>query len=453
MDFFALDVGSSFIKAAWLDLDAAEITVWKKTPTPPFLPPEHPGQKALSLPVLCDTVKAILEEAYLLRPFEGVVFSSQMHGLQLFSKDMMPVGACSTWQDESAAYSPAGGPSPVEKLRADKGFREIGVELSTAHTASQLLAAKMRGVTSPLYVTSPADALLDALTEEFLPTHPTIAHAFGLYDPDRGVWDEKLIERHGLSGFAFPAIVKDETRPVGSLTIHGHKVALFAPLGDQQAAVLGNLPGDNDLLLNIATGSQVICLEDVSCPGPYERRPYFAGRIFRTVTHIPAGRMLNAIIDFFEDTCLRLTGEATDRNLLWARATEAVGRLSGTTLHFNTALYQTYGASSGGSVTGITPENLRFDQIFYAAYKDVARNFAESYQVMAEPEKHIHSIILTGGVAQRSPFLARMISEAFGAEAALSPYPDEVLTGLLRFALYASGKCPTLAATSEKIKP
>ena len=454
MDYFALDIGSSFIKAAWLDLDKAHVVVWKKVPTPPFLPSEIPGEKALSPEVLVSTVRSLLEEAYRLRPFEGIVFSSQMHGLQLFHTDGTPYGLMHTWQDETAALPMKDGESAVDRLRKEpfaSAFRKIGVELSTAHTVSQLYAARLRGLEGNFTVASPADAVVDLLCGEFLPVHPTIAHAFGGYDPDRGLWDKALLASLFPESFRFPEILRDETSPVGSLILAGHEVRVYAPIGDQQAAVLGNLPGDNDLLLNIATGSQVISLETEAAPGQYERRPYFEGRIFRTVTHIPAGRMLNCLIDFFEDACYRLTGEATDRSLLWARATEAVGKLGGTALHFDTSIYNTYGASSGGSITGITPDSLRFDQILYAAYQDVARNFAESYRVMAEPGKKISSIRLTGGVAQRSPFLTGMIADAFGAEASLSPYADEVLTGLLRLALRVSGAYPTLAATAERV--
>ena len=59
-----------------------------------------------------------------------------------------------------------------------------------------------------------------------------------------------------------------------------------------------------ELSLNISTGSQVSLLTETPLPGNYQTRPYFAGRFLNTITHLPAGRSLNALVELLGELAL-----------------------------------------------------------------------------------------------------------------------------------------------------
>ena len=67
------------------------------------------------------------------------------------------------------------------------------------------------------------------------------------------------------------------------------------------AAILGALLQRDELSLNISTGSQVSLLKPKVEFGNFQTRPFFDGRFSITITHIPAGRALNALVKLLSE--------------------------------------------------------------------------------------------------------------------------------------------------------
>ena len=63
----------------------------------------------------------------------------------------------------------------------------------------------------------------------------------------------------------------------------------------------GTLLQPSELSLNISTGSQVSLLKSGVAFGNYQTRPFFDGRFLATITHIPAGRALNALVGLLSE--------------------------------------------------------------------------------------------------------------------------------------------------------
>lgn len=456
MPYFAVDVGSSFIKTAWLDLDEAVVLSGEKMRTPPFLPADVHGIREISVDAVAALVRAAIERAAAQRPIQGVVFSTQMHGMALSRPTGVPVGQFVTWQDERACATGADGLSAIAYVRqarfADM-LRETGAQPGASHTVCQLAAMRRAGLEGPLCLSLLGDALIARLCGHPVPMHVTNAQSTGLYHLAGKAWHKALIDALGLGDLRLPPLA-DGRQPVGWMRTPGGKVPLYAAVGDQQAAVLGAMPARAELLLNIATGAQLVCLDDAPHTGLYELRPFFEGQYFRTVTHIPAGRMLDVLIDCLADIGVRVFDAAdVDRPALWERVTQAVEAVPGTSLTMDTAFFPGHARQQAGNILGITADTFRFDQIVYAALRDMARRFAQAYEQIRQPGDHLRGVLCTGGIAQRTPLLLTMIADAFQLPCRLSPYEDDVLTGLLRLGLWVSGRCDTLADTDRLIRP
>jgi|TARA_B110000503_G_scaffold46578_1_gene76046 hypothetical protein len=67
---------------------------------------------------------------------------------------------------------------------------------------------------------------------------------------------------------------------------------VFAPVGDQQASLLGISLASNELAVNVGTGGQLVMLldDEHSIIEDCQIRPYFGGNWITTKTHLPAGR-------------------------------------------------------------------------------------------------------------------------------------------------------------------
>ncbi|MDI4647986.1 FGGY family carbohydrate kinase [Cohnella hashimotonis] len=68
-------------------------------------------------------------------------------------------------------------------------------------------------------------------------------------------------------------------------------VAVYSPVGDHQASVLGSgLQDEREYLLNLGTAAQLCVIAEAHAAGEFESRPYFAGRTLCTVSGLPGGR-------------------------------------------------------------------------------------------------------------------------------------------------------------------
>src|SRR6185312_4105186 len=111
MRYLAIDLGSSFVKGAVLDLDARSFAHVRRVPFPaPIvgLPPlryEVDPRQALA------ATRDLIDELARLEPAcDGVVLCSQMHGLALLDRRGEPVSNAITWRDQRALEPhPSGG--------------------------------------------------------------------------------------------------------------------------------------------------------------------------------------------------------------------------------------------------------------------------------------------------------------------------------------------------------
>src|SRR5437763_4778286 len=100
-DFIALDIGTSFIKAAILDLDALELRHTVRVPFPGFLPGLPPGHREASPAAILSAVEDLLGcTVSQARHPAGLVVCGQMQGFVLVDGRGEPVSNYSSWLDQ-----------------------------------------------------------------------------------------------------------------------------------------------------------------------------------------------------------------------------------------------------------------------------------------------------------------------------------------------------------------
>ena len=86
--------------------------------------------------------------------------------------------------------------------------------------------------------------------------------------------------------------------------------AVFSPVGDQQASVLGAWKGMENAegyVLNLGTAAQLCCMAEGFAAGDFESRPYFGGNTLCTVTGLPGGGYISRTIGTTSAKALRET--------------------------------------------------------------------------------------------------------------------------------------------------
>lgn len=225
--------------------------------------------------------------------------------------------------------------------------------------------------------------------------------------------------------------------------------SLVGPVvGDQQCALVGAGLRPGELSLNISTGSQVSVIYpsneiEPKPPMPWQTRPYFDGQFIKCITHLPAGRALNAL--------LRLLREMSglEEETAWRYVVEVVSGRKHTDLRWNLSFWPS-AVGEEGHLLGILEDNLDVGGLFLAAF----RAMAETYKEMAGKLGAVDlPIVFSGGLARRLEKLREVIADEFGcSQWRMSPDPDETLTGLLTLGLAWTGRAKSVAKAVEMVR-
>lgn len=450
MRFIAIDLGTSFIKGALLDPETCEISHVQRIPFPDPIPGLD-AQRCEFDPadVLAKVGDLIFDLGNTARRCEGIVMCTQMASMVLIDRHHTALTNCIGWRDKRAMMShPSGAGTYHEVLKqrlTASQRRELGNELPVGCPASFLFwFAEHRLLEAGSIPVSLADFVLCKLCNSAATVEATNAMAYGLLDVQRRQWHDEVIEQLGLGIIRWPSIVEYEV-PIGHIRIGGRDVPCYSPIGDYQCALAGAMLGEKELSLNISTGSQVSRITSNFTPGNYQSRPFFDGKYTNTLSHLPAGRALNVLVDLLTEI-ERGTGNIVADP--WPYITEAVDATECTDIGAELSFFSGP-CGERGSITNISETNLSVGALFRAAFK----NMAENYYTCAHriwPERTWHRIVFSGGVSQKLPTLRKVILDRFKSDFRLCAVSEDTLLGLLIVARVCGGvNGSVLQATHE----
>ena len=104
--------------------------------------------------------------------------------------------------------------------------------------------------------------------------------------------------------------------------------------------------------------------------GPFQTRCYFGDRWLNTITHLPAGRALNALMDLLTELAI---AEGKPLEHPWQSVRAKMEQVDQTDLEANVAYFAS-AVGSSGSLSNMTTENLSVGHLFLAACKAMADN-------------------------------------------------------------------------------
>jgi sugar (pentulose or hexulose) kinase len=446
MHFIAIDLGSSFIKGAVLDLDSRSFAHVRRRPFPaplPNLPPlryeVEPRQVVAATRELIDELAGDAPEC------AGVVLCSQMHGLVLVDSGGEPTSNAITWRDQRALEShPSGAGTLFDQLQQRVSLEDrwrLGNELRPGLPICALFWLAELGQLDDGLIPAPLPSFVLARLCGTQPvTELTIAAAHGALDLRARSWHYPLLEALGLGRLRWPAI-QDLRQPAGSLKVAGRSVPCYPAVGDQQCALLGAALRPGELSLNIGTGSQVSMIRPTLAFGDYQVRPFFDGGWLNTITHIPAGRSLELLVALLSELAEGQHARLPDPWEYIARAVEAT---PATDLEVDLAFF-TSALGDRGSIANIHERNLTVGHLFRAAFERMAATYAACAARLA-PTADWERLVFSGGLAQSIAILREIIARRLNAGYRVCATPEDTLQGLLALALLCAGKAEALTA-------
>lgn len=453
MRCLGLDIGSSSIKGAVLDLDAGSVHSIVKELFPDPLPGLPSGWFEIDPREVVTRSKRVISQLLVIAPeVESIFFCGQMGGVVVVDRENQPLTNYLSWRDQRSLSSHPGGGNYLDEIQRLigplRGFEssmapageqlsslaQIGNELKPGSATSLLF---WRQASSPLPPGGRPSTIGDFVISQLSGTLPRMerTQAIGLVDLSVDGWNSEVFDRLGLGSLDWGEMASAET-PVAHCTIDGRNLALYPTLGDQQCALRGAGLKLGDLSVNVSTGSQVSCVTRQFVHGPYQSRYFFGGDYLNTITHVPAGRSLNALVELLTELPVGgATGSTTSSaNSPWpyiaraaAEAADGAGGLRCSLSFFDGPL------GREGQLTGITTENLRIGNLFRAAFESMAETYARLSHILW-PTGDWQRVVLSGGLTQSVPVLRDLIERRFPGQVVESTATEETLLGLLEVA-------------------
>jgi gluconokinase len=200
LSFIGIDLGTSFIKGAVLNLEGRRLEQTQRIP--------FPGQLRSANPLLCEfdpneiatAFRTIITE---LAPHtsdcEGIVICSQMHGMVLMNERGETLSNCISWLDQRGAMAhPSGSGSYFDLLArriSPEQRRQLGNELELERAACFLFWLAEQGELKPgLIPVSMPDFVLSVLCGSSPGVELNNASAYGLFNMETLDWHYEVIK-------------------------------------------------------------------------------------------------------------------------------------------------------------------------------------------------------------------------------------------------------------------
>ena len=251
--------------------------------------------------------------------------------------------------------------------------------------------------------------------------HSSDAASFGCYDVEKNCFnydcDVTVIADYHIAG-------KYKGIPVS------------IAIGDNQASVLSTLADENDVLINIGTGSQVSIISGVSVVAEnIESRPYVEGKYLVVGSALCGGRAFSLLKDFYADI-LRFVGPVDDSQVYKIMDAMLEG-VDETTLKVNTRFAGTRSNSTlKGAVTNISTDNFKPSQLTLGVLDGMVSELYDMYELMNFKAK---GIVGSGNGVRKNKKLTGIVENRFGGKMRMPAHSEEASLGAAIFALVSAG--------------
>lgn len=448
-EFLGLDIGSSTIKGAVLDLDGLRVGKSVRVDCPEPLSGLPPGHFELDPEDILERVRRVLSQLLPeTRNCAGLVGCNQMAGVLLADSSGRPLANYLSWRDQRVLEPhPSGEGTFYDVLKhrlADAGWEQLGNECKLGSSPSLLFwLSERKALPKEAIPLMLGDWISLQIGQAEAATEYT--NALGALNLETLDWHHEAFEKLGLASLRWPRLT-DPYRPVGVLALGGDSIPCYPFVGDHQSALAGMLLRPNELSINVSTGSQVSLLSSDWTVGDYQIRPYFDRQFLRTMTHLPAGRSLNVIVDLLKELA---TSQGVELENPWPyiiqRAEEAQTDLKAHLAFFAGPM------GDSGSIENITVENFNVGSLFRAAFENMAQTYAICANRLS-PDQNWNQVVLSGGLVQQSRLLKELILKPFACPSRIGLDAEATFYGLLLLALVCTRRANSLAEAATLLK-
>jgi sugar (pentulose or hexulose) kinase len=429
-----IDIGTTTISAVVMDTEKKQLLAIRTVPNNSFLRTKQEWERIQDGELLVKKARILLDELLEQYPFvEAIGLTGQMHGILYTDEEGQAVSHLYTWQDKSGDQAEFNGESVTAWLK-----RTYGIPASTGYGLVTHLYHVKKGLVPPgsTSMCTIADYLGMCLTGRKTPLlHASNGASLGFYDTKIWRFQTEIIKDAGMN----PALLPKVTAEVEELGLYEGR-PVFVSLGDNQASFLGTVGVEEQVWqVNVGTGGQLSVLsgEHFEAPG-IEARPYLQKKYILTGAILCAGRAY-AILEHFFEACAKAMGlKAEEQYELMERLVKSAGADAGG-IRVDTRFQGTRtNPELLGSISGISEENLRPENLVRGFIQGIAGEYYEIYKKISrglgiKAEK----LLASGNGVRKNAALREALESLFQAELTLTDLQEEAACGAALSARYS----------------
>ena len=409
MKVIGIDIGTTSICGVALDAASGQVLRSITENSEAFISTPNQWEKIQDVERIVSLAFRILGS--LINEFEGDIaaigLTGQMHGIVYLNSQGKAVSPLYTWQD-ARGNLPYKDTTYAKYLGSYSGYgnvtdfynRENGLVPEgavTYCTVHDYVAMLLCGNTAPVLHTSDAASL-------------------GLFDLTSCSF---CCDYHPAVTANFEIIGKYNGIPVA------------VAIGDNQASVFSTLANEDELLINIGTGSQISIVSNRQITGDnVECRPYFDEKYLIVGSALCGGRAYSLLKDFYKSVLNY--ADVTEKDV-YSIMDRMLSEKSTTSLSVDTRFDGTRSNSDiTGSITGITVNNLTPPDLTFGVLCGMIDELYGMYLTMGEKRC---GIVASGNGIRKNKALARIASRIFSAPLRIPAHLEEAACGAAFFAL------------------
>lgn len=298
MKSIGIDIGTTTISIIVMNVQDYTIEQKYTLDNGMFLPTSSPWERVQDVPSILSKTRSVLEEILdSSHDIASIGLTGQMHGIVYIDKEGSAVSPLYTWQDERGNLPDYHGGKSVTSYLSEA----YGIKTATGYGMVTHLYNVEKGLvpSDAISFCTISDYLGMRLTERQMPLlHISQAASLGLYDCRTHAFLSDILTENKALPPVLPQITTDVV-PLGRFS----GIPVTVSIGDNQASVLGSVrDGQNSILVNVGTGSQISVLSGIFYEGRgIEARPLTKDTFLLAGAALCGGEAFAALEHFFRE--------------------------------------------------------------------------------------------------------------------------------------------------------
>ncbi|MBQ5810550.1 MAG: hypothetical protein IIW23_03105 [Clostridia bacterium] len=424
MQAIGIDIGTTSICGVVIDTESGKLLKSVTKNSNAFIPTENAWEKIQSVEKIISIADSILEEC--ISDETAVIgVTGQMHGIVYTDAEGKAVSPLYTWQD-GRGNQPYKGTTYADYLNSHSGYGNVTDFYNKENGLRPESAVNFCTIHD--YLVMHLCGLKKALV------HTSDAASFGCFD----------IKNNTFSYDNGVDVVADY-RIAG----YHNGVPVSVAIGDNQASVLSSLSGEDDILLNVGTGSQISLVADhIVEADNIETRPYFEGKYLIAGSALCGGRAYAVLKEFYRNLLSYLG--PIEEGAVYGIMDKMLEADTDCTLSVDTRFSGTRADESiRGSITNISTENFTPAQLSKGVLQGMTDELFGMYSDMGIKKS---GVVGSGNGIRRNKALADIAAKKFGSKVKIPSHTEEASFGAAMFGMVAAGICKNAAEAQKFIQ-